>query len=84
MKNISCVEEKIVSVSEIFRLQGANELKEAKKYLPKTNTSVNAIILAASQGDLGEFTAEIPKTLLKMKDEKTILGTQLSLLIKLE
>jgi phosphoenolpyruvate phosphomutase len=67
------VEDDIVSVSEVFRLQGAGELLEAeKKYLPTQGESVNAIILAASQGDLGELTIDVPKTLLKYRN-KTIL-----------
>lgn len=78
-KNISCVQDEIVSVSEIFRLQGADELKEAeKKYLPTNGRDVNAIILAASQGDLGELTQYIPKTMLKIKDNQTILATQVN------
>ena len=76
-QNIYCVEDDIVPVSEIFRVQGADELKEAeKKYLPTSGRDVNAIILAASQGNLGELTKDIPKTLLIIKDSKTILTTQ--------
>ena len=76
-RNISCVQDDIVPVSEIFRLQGADELKEAEKqYLPTSGRDVNAIILAASQGGLGELTKDIPKTLLTIKDGKTILATQ--------
>ena len=48
------VESKVVSVNEIFRLQGADELEAAEdKYLPTTGKKVNAIVLAASQGSLG-------------------------------
>ena len=76
-ENIACVHDEIVSVSEIFRLQGAAELKAAEqKYLPTQGKDVNAIILAASQGDLGELTRDIPKTLLKIKGSKTILSSQ--------
>jgi phosphoenolpyruvate phosphomutase len=54
------VEDKIVSVNEVFRLQGADELEAAEdKYLPTTGRNVNAIVLAASQGSLGELTKEI-------------------------
>lgn len=71
------VEDNIVSVSEIFRLQNADELKEAeKKYLPASGKMVNSIILAASQGSLGELTKEIPKTLLPVNN-KSILTTQI-------
>jgi phosphoenolpyruvate phosphomutase len=69
------VEDNIVSVSELFRLQNADELKEAeKKYLPAAGKQVNSIILAASQGSLGELTKEQPKTLLQVNG-KSILST---------
>lgn len=69
------VEEKIVSVSEVFRLQGAEELQIAeKKYLPTAGKQVNSIILAASQGHLGKLTESKPKTLIKVHN-KTLLET---------
>jgi phosphoenolpyruvate phosphomutase len=71
------VEDNIVSVSEIFRLQNAEELKDAeKKYLPASGRIMNSIILAASQGNLGDLTQDIPKTLLKVNG-KSILSTQI-------
>ncbi len=71
------VEDEIASVAEVFRLQGADELQTAeKKYLPTAGKAVNAIILAASQGNLGEITREIPKTLVKIGG-KTILESQI-------
>lgn len=72
------IEDSIVPISEIFRLQGADELAEAeKKYLPTAEKNIGVIILAAAQGDrLGELTKEIPKTLLKVNN-KTILSTQI-------
>ncbi len=71
------VESKVASVSEVFRLQGADELKEAeKKYLPTSGKKVNNIILAASQGSLGELTRETPKTLLEVNG-KSLLSTQI-------
>jgi phosphoenolpyruvate phosphomutase len=76
-QNIYCVQDDIEPVSEIFRLQGAHELKKAeKKYLPTEGRDVNAIILAASQGNFGDLTKKVPKTLLKIKGNKTILSTQ--------
>lgn len=65
------IEGNVASVSHIFELQGANELKEAeKKYLPTYGQDMNAIILAASRGSqLGELTKEIPKTMLKVNGE---------------
>ena len=45
------VEEKIVPIREIFRLQGDAELQEAEnRYLPGTGNKVNVVILAASSG----------------------------------
>tara|TARA_Y100001970_G_scaffold293624_1_gene441768 strand:+ start:1258 stop:2871 length:1614 start_codon:yes stop_codon:yes gene_type:complete len=77
-KNISCVEDEISTVSEIFSLQGADELKKAeKRYLPTNNIQMNTIILAASKGDLGEHTKHIPKTMLNLENDKTILSTQI-------
>lgn len=62
------VEGEVASVSHIFELQGADELKEAeKKYLPTYGQDINAIILAASRGSqLGDLTKDIPKTMLKV------------------
>ncbi len=62
------VEDKIIPVSEIFRLQGDHELKEAEKiYMSKDKEAHSAVILAATRGeDLGELTKEIPKALIKV------------------
>jgi phosphoenolpyruvate phosphomutase len=72
------IENSVVSVAEIFRLQGAEELMEAeKRYLPTHGKNVNVIILAAAQGDrFGDLTKKVPKTLLKING-KSILSTQI-------
>lgn len=72
------VEDNVASVAEIFRLQGAEELKQAEKiYLPTSNKTTNAIVLAASRGEnFGALTEAIPKTLLKVNG-KTILANQI-------
>lgn len=77
-ESLHSVEDKIAAVQEIFRLQGAEELKKAEeKYLPTAGKKVNAIILAAAQGDnFGALTRDIPKTLLKIGG-KTILAAQI-------
>ncbi|MCX7633944.1 MAG: phosphoenolpyruvate mutase [Turneriella sp.] len=63
-QNLLAVEDRIASVSEVFRIQGADELEEAeKRYLPVTSTPA-AIILAASRGEeLGELTLNVPKAM---------------------
>jgi phosphoenolpyruvate phosphomutase len=74
-QSLTGIEEKVASVAEIFRLQGAEELQKAeKKYLPTAGKQVNSIILAASQGHLGKLTREKPKTLLRVHN-KTLLET---------
>jgi phosphoenolpyruvate phosphomutase len=56
-------------VGEIFRLQGAEELREAeKRYLPRKAAITNALILAASKGEeLGNLTKDIPKAMLPVQ-----------------
>ena len=59
-------EGRIATVSEIFRLQGADELLEAeKRYARGGSHAVSAIVLAASRGhDMDELTRERPKVML--------------------
>jgi phosphoenolpyruvate phosphomutase len=68
-ENLLSIEDKIVPVSEIFRLQGAAELLEAEqRYLPKSADRTSAIVLAASRGDeLGELTEDKPKTMVNIR-----------------
>src|SRR5947199_10389584 len=72
-RSVQNVEDGIVPVKEVFRLQNAEELLLAEeRYLPKRRASTRAIILAASRGDeLGEVTAGIPKAIVPVS------GTQL-------
>ena len=69
-KSVVALEDKIASVSEIFRLQGVSELLEAEEmYLPKKQKTTSAIILAASRGSaMGSLTEERPKAMLKVKE----------------
>jgi phosphoenolpyruvate phosphomutase len=68
-ENLLSIEDNIVPVSEVFRLQDAAELLEAeKRYLPKTSDQASAIVLAASRGDeLGELTEDKPKTMVSIR-----------------
>lgn len=68
-ENLLSIEDKISSVSEVFRLQGAAELLEAEqRYLPKNAERASAIVLAASRGDeLGELTNDKPKTMVPIR-----------------
>ncbi len=76
------VENTIVPVKELFRLQGADELADAEtQYLPGYNKSISSIILAAGPSKLGDLTKNAPKSLLKVKG-KTILDHQVLALKK--
>lgn len=72
--NLLSTEDVIVPVKEIFRLQGAEALKEAeKRYLPKPNESTTAIILAASRGkELGKLTETKPKAMVDIAGKPLI------------
>lgn len=77
-QSVKELEDSIVPVQEVFRLQGAEELAKAEaRYLPRGAHRMNAIILAAAQGNIGPFTLQKPKALLTVHD-KTILDHQLA------
>ncbi len=68
-QNLLAVEDQVVSVAEVFRLQGADELKQAESlYLPKHyDSQYRALVLAASRGkEMGELTLDKPKTMLRI------------------
>jgi phosphoenolpyruvate phosphomutase len=67
-QNLLSVEDRIVPVEEIFRLQGAGELKRAEaRYLPPSRPAPQALVLAASRGAaLGELTRTRPKTMVEV------------------
>ena len=62
------IEDEIVPVAEVFRLQGADELQAAEeRYLPARAKTTRGIVLAASRGrELGDLTEKIPKALVKI------------------
>jgi phosphoenolpyruvate phosphomutase len=62
------IEHRVATVSEVFRLQGADELSDAEqRYLPQRSSKTRAIVLAASRGkELGELTESIPKAMVKI------------------
>lgn len=60
------IEDHIAPVREVFRLQGAKELKHAeKRFLSSAQNTSRVVILAASRGcELGELTTAIPKAMI--------------------
>ncbi|MDG2154800.1 MAG: phosphoenolpyruvate mutase [Gammaproteobacteria bacterium] len=70
-QTLVAIEDKVVPVKEIFRLQGASELQEAEeRYLPKTGEQAKAIVLAASRGSaLGDLTVDKPKAMVDIQGQ---------------
>ncbi|MBW4490623.1 MAG: phosphoenolpyruvate mutase [Trichocoleus desertorum ATA4-8-CV12] len=75
-ENLLNVEESVAPVSEVFRLQGADDLLEAeKRYLPQETRKVQSIILAASRGvQLGELTEDKPKCMLEVHGQPLLMS----------
>lgn len=69
-RSLLAVEEEIVSVKEIFRLQDASELQEAeRRYLPTNGVTSKVIELAASNGkDLDNFTGDRQKAMMSQTE----------------
>ena len=70
-QNLQSMEDRIVPVKEIFRLQGASELQDAEnRYLPQRGDDARVIVLAASRGSaLGDLTAQRPKTMVEVQGQ---------------
>jgi len=62
------IEDRVVGVNEVFRIQGAKELEEAeKRYLPAKQDPPQALILAAGRGkELGVLTEDRPKAMVEI------------------
>ncbi|MDH4224991.1 MAG: phosphocholine cytidylyltransferase family protein, partial [Deltaproteobacteria bacterium] len=68
-QNLLNVEDAVVPVKEIFRLQNDQELEEAETLYLRSGEDKDrtAVILAATRGDkLGPLTEELPKAMLKV------------------
>ncbi len=65
-ESIAEIEDRIASVDEIFRLQGAEELEAAEeRYFGARNADTRAIVLAATRGDgFASLTDDRPKVML--------------------
>jgi phosphoenolpyruvate phosphomutase len=70
-ESIRDVEDRVASVAEIFRLQGADELADAeKRYFAAANKRKHAVVLAATRGaGLEAVTQERPKVMLPIGDK---------------
>ncbi|MEQ8195778.1 MAG: phosphoenolpyruvate mutase [Rhodospirillales bacterium] len=65
------IEKNVTSVKEIFQLQGNEELEDAeKRYLPRNEADMSAVILAASRGAaLGDLTEDRPKCMVDVRGQ---------------
>ncbi|MDB5901153.1 MAG: hypothetical protein JWM26_31 [Betaproteobacteria bacterium] len=73
-QSLAKLEQEIASVSEIFRLQGAQALEDAeRRYLPESPGAPGApaaLVLAASRGEeLRELTEDKPKAMVRVGDK---------------
>ena len=70
-QDLRSVEDHIVPVAEIFRLQGTSELQAAEElYLPRQSDSARVIVLAASRGSaLRELTESRPKAMIEIQGQ---------------
>jgi len=70
-ESIAGVDKNMVKVKDVFELTGNAELEEAeKKYLPGSENTRRAIVLAASRGEaLGELTKDKPKCMIDVRGE---------------
>jgi len=63
------IEHRVAPVTDIFRLVGNDELEEAEnRYIPRKSVA-HGVILAASQGQLGEMTATKPKCMVDVRGQ---------------
>ena len=67
-QSLQSIEDKIAPISELFRLQGMDDMEIRERlYLPNQPLSPSILILAASRGKyLGDLTEDRPKTMLKI------------------
>jgi phosphoenolpyruvate phosphomutase len=75
-KSLINIEDKVIPVKEIFRLQNDQELAEAEKLYFQNTEKKTAIVLAASRGkELGELTINKPKALLNVDGQPILKQT---------
>lgn len=66
-QSLTTIEDRIAPVSEIFRLQGDEELRAAERRYMPAGTGTRAVVLAASRGEgLEAVTQARPKAMLKV------------------
>jgi phosphoenolpyruvate phosphomutase len=71
-QSLAEVEGRVVPVKELFRLVGNAELEAAeRRYLPG-KANLNAVVLAASGGNLGDLTESKPKCMIDIRGQSLL------------
>ena len=71
-ESLASIEGRVAGVQDIFRITGNAELEAAeRRYLPAQDRT-RAVILAASQGDLGELTRDQPKCMVDIRGKSLL------------
>nr|MEA2799147.1 phosphoenolpyruvate phosphomutase [Phenylobacterium sp.] len=71
-ESLASIEGRVAGVKDIFRITGNAELEAAeRRYLPAQDRT-RAVILAASQGDLGELTRDQPKCMVDIRGKSLL------------
>jgi len=66
-QSVAGLEDRIAPVSEIFRLQGDDELRAAERRYTGSDTPIHAVVLAATRGEgLESVTETLPKAMLSI------------------
>jgi phosphoenolpyruvate phosphomutase len=71
-QSIHEVEGRIASVHDVFRLVGNAELESAEKHYLPGRAVTGAVVLAASQGDLGNLTCDQPKCMIDVRGQSLL------------
>ena len=71
------VEDRLVTVKDVFQIQGAGELADAeRRYLPAREEAPKALILAAGRGaELGVLTEDRPKAMIEIAGKPLLART---------
>ncbi|OGQ89822.1 MAG: phosphoenolpyruvate mutase [Deltaproteobacteria bacterium RIFOXYA12_FULL_58_15] len=76
-RDLMSVQNDIVKVDEVFRLQNVQELKRSEqRYLPDNAANTRAVVLMASKGDFGDLVADKPKAMLRLHGKPILIWHQ--------
>ena len=69
-RSAAAVESEIAPLAEVFRIQGADELREAEtRFLPRAGKARAVVLAAGRGGELGRLTEDRPKTMIPVQGQ---------------